>query len=122
MRAYSTGPDGDLIHPDYLQTANFLEIIRKCWNVLNVKTRDAGIRQRDPLRQPVRRDHKIGLDFLKEFVKPVIPWAHIDIAGPVWSDKGRSTDPAGATGYGVRTLVEWCQAVAADAKEGLSQG
>ena len=37
-------------------------------------------------------------------------------------DKGRSTDPSGATGYGVRTLVEWCQAVAADAKEGLSQG
>ena len=60
--------------------------------------------------------------FLKEFVKPEIPWAHIDIAGPVWSDKGRSTDPSGATGYGVRTLVEWCQAVAADAKEGLSQG
>ena len=60
--------------------------------------------------------------FLKEFVKPEIPWAHIDIAGPVWSDKGRSTDPSGATGFGVRTLVEWCQAVAADAKEGLSQG
>ena len=61
------------------------------------------------------------------WIKPVIPfrrtkWGHLDIAGPVWSDKGRSTDPSGATGYGVRTLVEWCQAVAADAKEGLSKG
>ena len=28
-------------------------------------------------------------------------WAHLDIAGPVWSDKG------GATGYGVRTLAHW---------------
>ena len=40
-------------------------------------------------------------------------WAHIDIAGPVWSDKGRGLDPAGATGYGVRTLVNWvCQQAA----------
>ncbi len=45
--------------------------------------------------------------FLKEFVDTSIPWAHIDIAGTVWADKDRGIDPAGATGYGVRTLVEW---------------
>jgi len=45
--------------------------------------------------------------FLKEFVEGGIPWAHLDIAGTVWSDKGRGLDPAGATGYGVRTLVHW---------------
>jgi len=45
--------------------------------------------------------------FLKEFVKESIPWAHIDIAGTVWADKDRGIDPAGATGYGVRTLVNW---------------
>ena len=45
--------------------------------------------------------------FLKEFVDTGIPWAHMDIAGTVWSDKGRGLDPAGATGYGVRTLVNW---------------
>ncbi len=45
--------------------------------------------------------------FLKEFVNDSIPWAHIDIAGTVWSDKDRGIDPAGATGYGVRTLVNW---------------
>ena len=45
--------------------------------------------------------------FLKEFVEGDIPWAHMDIAGTVWSDKGRGLDPAGATGYGVRTLVHW---------------
>ncbi len=45
--------------------------------------------------------------FLKEFVDADIPWAHIDIAGTVWSDKGRGLDPSGATGYGVRTLVNW---------------
>jgi len=45
--------------------------------------------------------------FLREFVDAGIPWAHLDIAGTVWSDKGRGLDPAGATGYGVRTLVNW---------------
>jgi len=45
--------------------------------------------------------------FLKEFVEASIPWAHIDIAGTVWSDKGKGINPAGATGYGVRTLVNW---------------
>ena len=45
--------------------------------------------------------------FLKEFVSEDTAWAHIDIAGPVWSDKGKGLNPAGATGYGVRTLVNW---------------
>jgi len=45
--------------------------------------------------------------FLREFINPSIEWAHIDIAGPVWSDKERGINPAGATGYGVRTLVQW---------------
>ncbi len=45
--------------------------------------------------------------FLKEFVDTSIPWAHIDIAGPVWTEKDTGINPAGATGYGVRTLVKW---------------
>ncbi len=45
--------------------------------------------------------------FLNEFVKDEIPWAHIDIAGTCWTDKDRGIDPAGATGFGVRTLVNW---------------
>ncbi|MEB3323212.1 MAG: leucyl aminopeptidase [Synechococcaceae cyanobacterium] len=45
--------------------------------------------------------------FLQDFVTPDLPWAHIDIAGTVWSEKGRGVDPSGATGFGVRTLVAW---------------
>ena len=45
--------------------------------------------------------------FLQDFVEPKTAWAHLDIAGTVWSDKGRGLDPAGATGFGVRTLVRW---------------
>ncbi|MGB7247941.1 MAG: leucyl aminopeptidase [Phormidesmis sp.] len=44
--------------------------------------------------------------FLKQFVKET-PWAHLDIAGPVWSEKENGYNSPGATGYGVRMLVEW---------------
>ncbi|MEA5580536.1 leucyl aminopeptidase [Nodularia harveyana UHCC-0300] len=44
--------------------------------------------------------------FLKQFVKDT-PWAHLDVAGPVWADKDNGYNSAGATGYGVRTLVNW---------------
>ncbi|MGB3768767.1 MAG: leucyl aminopeptidase [Phormidesmis sp.] len=44
--------------------------------------------------------------FLKQFVKET-PWAHIDVAGPVWSEKENGYNNPGATGYGVRMLVEW---------------
>ena len=44
--------------------------------------------------------------FLKEFVKET-PWVHLDIAGPVWADKPHGINNAGATGFPVRTLVNW---------------
>ncbi|KPQ33792.1 MAG: leucyl aminopeptidase [Phormidesmis priestleyi Ana] len=44
--------------------------------------------------------------FLKQFVKNT-RWAHLDIAGPVWSDKESGYNSPGATGYGVRMLVQW---------------
>ena len=44
--------------------------------------------------------------FLKQFVKET-PWAHLDVAGPVWSDKESGINSAGATGFPVRTLVNW---------------
>jgi leucyl aminopeptidase len=44
--------------------------------------------------------------FLKQFVKET-PWAHLDIAGPVWTDKEDGCNPSGATGFPVRTLVNW---------------
>jgi len=44
--------------------------------------------------------------FLKQFVKET-PWAHIDVAGPVWTDKENGYNSPGATGYGVRMLVQW---------------
>jgi len=44
--------------------------------------------------------------FLKQFVGDS-HWAHLDIAGTAWCDKARPYCPKGATGVGVRLLVEY---------------
>lgn len=42
--------------------------------------------------------------FLKEFVGDT-PWVHLDIAGTAWAEKEKSYFPKGATGIGVRLLL-----------------
>ena len=46
--------------------------------------------------------------FLKQFVGKT-RWAHLDIAGTAWGDKSRPCSPKGATGVGVRLLIEYLQ-------------
>lgn len=47
----------------------------------------------------------IGAKFLQQFVGNV-PWAHLDIAGPAWSDHDSAWRDAGGTGAFVRSLIE----------------
>lgn len=44
--------------------------------------------------------------FLKQFIKDT-PWMHLDVAGPVWADSASGINNKGATGFTVRTLVNW---------------
>jgi len=44
--------------------------------------------------------------FLKQFIQET-PWAHLDIAGTAWADKESGVNNPGATGFPVRTLVNW---------------
>jgi len=46
-----------------------------------------------------------GAAFLKKFAEGY-PWVHLDIAGTAWGVEGSSYIPKGATGYGVRLLVQ----------------
>ncbi|AOL95353.1 leucyl aminopeptidase [Porphyrobacter sp. LM 6] len=50
--------------------------------------------------------------FLQRFIKEGTPWAHLDIAGMVWSNKPGHTWEKGATGYGVRLLDQFVRDVA----------
>jgi leucyl aminopeptidase len=45
--------------------------------------------------------------FLQEFVDPKVPWAHIDIAGPSWTEKELDYSTRGGTGHIVRTLLQF---------------
>ncbi len=44
--------------------------------------------------------------FLKQFIKDT-PWMHLDVAGPVWADSPSGINNKGATGFPVRTLINW---------------
>lgn len=48
----------------------------------------------------------VGGIFLQQFVPDTIPWIHLDIAGTAWTTKDLGAVPQGATGFGVRILVE----------------
>jgi leucyl aminopeptidase len=43
--------------------------------------------------------------FLEHFVEDY-PWAHLDIANVVWTDTAKAEVPKGATGFGVRLLID----------------
>jgi leucyl aminopeptidase len=45
--------------------------------------------------------------FLKQFVADEIPWAHLDIAGVASPDKDGPYTPKGASGFGVRLLLDY---------------
>jgi leucyl aminopeptidase len=47
---------------------------------------------------------------LQEFVEE-IPWAHLDIAGPAYTDRDIATCPKGGTGFGVRTLLRFLMTI-----------
>lgn len=56
---------------------------------------------------PLRSAHPIqGAAFLSYFVKPEIPWAHLDITSMATAESANEVTGAGPTGWGVRLLVD----------------
>ena len=55
-----------------------------------------------------REGHPLqGGVFLQHFVPEETPWVHLDIAGTADTEKETPLYGKGATGWGVRTVVEW---------------
>lgn len=69
-----------------------------------IKGDDSDFKNSSELRQahPI-----VGGIFLKQFIEPGIPWAHLDIAGPATADKDLPYSPKGATGFGVRLVLDY---------------
>jgi leucyl aminopeptidase len=69
---------------------------------------------REDLKSPIADLKNVGGEagaiiaglFLQEFVDGV-RWAHLDIAGPAYTEKDLPHAPRGATGFGVRLLVRF---------------
>lgn len=49
----------------------------------------------------------VGAIFLKQFVNEGQAWAHLDIAGTAWTETREPYCPKGATGFGVRLLLDY---------------
>jgi leucyl aminopeptidase len=49
----------------------------------------------------------VGGMFLKEFVNDDVPWAHLDIASVAITESDNAGGGKGATGFGVRLLIEY---------------
>ncbi len=47
--------------------------------------------------------------FLAHFVEETTQWAHLDIAGPAYSEKATATGPVGGTGFGARLMARAVQ-------------
>jgi leucyl aminopeptidase len=50
----------------------------------------------------------VGATFLKQFVMNEVPWAHIDIAGTAWDEKGPNRSLQ-ATGFGIRLVLDYLE-------------
>ncbi len=62
----------------------------------------------DMKNSATREGHaSVGAVFLKQFVDPKIPWAHLDIAAVGSIDKPTPYCPKGGTGFGVRLLCDY---------------
>jgi leucyl aminopeptidase len=49
----------------------------------------------------------IAAAFLSNFVEKGTPWIHLDIAGTARADRNKAYTPKGATGVGVRLIVQF---------------
>lgn len=48
-----------------------------------------------------------GALFIQAFVPENTPWAHLDIAGPAFAEKGNVLCSHGGTGFGIRLLIDY---------------
>lgn len=68
-------------NPEYNHTANFLKLIRRWWNLLNIKSEFSGQAKLDANREPINSSNLDRLQFLKSFVTWLQDWENSDKHG-----------------------------------------
>ena len=54
----------------------------------------------------------VNFKVVKQFVKDDVPWIHFDIAGTAFNEKKDETGLFGATGVGIKTIMELLRSMA----------
>ena len=86
-------------HRDFGHTADFLEMLRKWFSIVNVKTAYTHVRLHDSIRAPPSSEERCGLNFLINFEKMLKAWQDRSGGGKM------STDTSQAAVYTCRGLV-----------------
>ncbi|XP_043218350.1 uncharacterized protein LOC122379861 [Amphibalanus amphitrite] len=73
-------------HCNFRQTADFLEMLKKWFSIVNVKTPYTHVRLRDSIRAPPSREEKCGLKYLADFGKMLEAWQNRTGAGKMSAD------------------------------------
>ena len=60
--------------PDWKNTADFISLILKVWNVMNVKTKSKGKNKRQIAMDPIRSSMDWKISFLREFAEFLEKW------------------------------------------------
>ena len=61
-------------HSAFKETAEFLRLVRRWFDIVNVKSAFVHVRLNDPNRKPVTREEKEGLDYLQKFGLVMRTW------------------------------------------------
>ena len=69
------GPEVSIIN--YQETALFIEIINRLWEIVNVKTMFKGKRLRNKFQEPVTRNSKHILDYMNSFLEFLNKWQNL---------------------------------------------
>ena len=68
-------------YPEFLNTVPFLKLVRRWWNITNVKTPMLGIKKRDPSRQPITTVNDEKIQFLLDFANWLKEWEESKTSG-----------------------------------------
>jgi hypothetical protein len=60
--------------PEWKNTAQFLELIHRWWNIVNVRSTSIGIRKRNEFQKPVTSVDSDKIDFLQDFCNFLLLW------------------------------------------------
>ncbi len=71
LKFYATAED----KKDWMDTANFMRLVRNWWNIVNVKTPYHGVQKKNAFMEPISKENDMNLVYLKDFIHWLELWS-----------------------------------------------